>query len=146
MLHYSMPEKKAVAGLRPKNRKDQKQLITIGIYLVIAVAVVAAIVVIKHRHREEIEQNWQAATALIEDVRFKEISRVESQRGGAMLYDVEVLANYTSAGVEQKRWIRVEQLPEVLTEAQFQAFRWKGKQCFVRWNISRPDQIIADVN
>ena len=146
MRHYSMPEKEAIAGLRPKNRKDQKQLLTIGIYLVIAVAVVAAIFVIKHRHLEEIEQNWQVATALIEDVRFKEISRVESQRGGAMLYDVEVLVNYTSAGVEQKRWIRVEQLPEVLSEAQLQAFRWKGKQCFIRWNIAQPDQIIAEVN
>jgi hypothetical protein len=141
-----MPEKEALAELRPKNRKDQKRLLTIGGYLLIAIAVVTAIFVIKHRHREEIEQNWQVATALIEDVRFKEISRVESQRGGAMLYDVEVLVNYTSAGVEQRRWIRVEQLPEVLSEAQLQAFRWKGKQCFVRWNISRPDQIIADVN
>jgi hypothetical protein len=141
-----MPEKEALAELRPKNRKDQKRLLTIGIYLVMAVAVVTAIFVIKHRHREEIEQKWQVATALIEDVRFKEISRVETTRGGAMLYDLEVLANYTSAGAEQKRWIRVEQLPEVLAEAQLQAFRWKGKQCFVRWNISHPDQIIADVN
>jgi hypothetical protein len=141
-----MPEKEAIAELRPKNRKDQKQLLTIGAYLAITLVVVIAILAIKHRHREEVEQNWQVATARIEDVRFKEITRVESARGGAMLYDVEVLANYTSAGVEQKRWIRVEQLPEVLSEAQFQAFRWKGKQCFVRWPVSQPEQIIADVN
>jgi len=141
-----MPEKEAIAELRPKNRKDQKRLLTIGVYLSIAAAVVTAIFVIKHRHREEVEQNWQVATAMIEDVRFKEISRVESPRGGAMLYDVEVLANYTSAGVEQKRWIRVEQLPEVLSEAQLQAFRWKGQQCFVRWPVSQPEQILAEVN
>jgi hypothetical protein len=144
--HYSMPEGEAIAALRPKNRKDQKRLLTFGIYLLIAVAGVTVIFVMKHRHREEIEQSWQVSTALIEDVRFKEISRAETARGGAMLYDVEVLANYTSAGTGQKRWIRVEQRPEVLSEAQLQAFRWKGKQCFVRWNISRPDQIIADVN
>ena len=141
-----MPEKETLTELRPKNREDQKQLLIIGIYLVIALAVVTAIVVAKHRHREEIEQNWKVATALIEDVRFKKISRVETTRGGAMLYDVEVLANYTLAGTEQKQWIRVDQLPEVLSEAQFQAFRWKGKQCFVRWNITQPDKILAEVN
>jgi len=92
------------------------------------------------------EQNWNSATAIIEDVRPKEVTKVDTSRGGAMLYQVEILVRYKSSGADERRWIAVEQLPEVLSEAELQAFRWKGKQCIVRWKSSDPNHVIAEVS
>ncbi len=40
----------------------------------------------------------------------------------------------------------IELQPEVLSEAELQAFRWKGKQCIVRWKPSDPNHVIAEVS
>jgi hypothetical protein len=147
MRRSAIPEKTALAKLRPSSRTERRQLRVVGGYLALAVVVVAGIFFLKQKHRGDLDQNWKSATAVIEDVRPKLIEQVNSARGGTMLYEVAVLARYRSDdGEDRRRWITVEQQPKTLAEVELQAFRWKGQQCVVRWKPSRPDQVIAEVS
>jgi hypothetical protein len=146
MRRYSMSGREAREKLLPKNRSDWSQIRKLCGVLTLVVIFIVTIFYIKDRRREDMDRHWQTAIAIIEDVRQRPVSRSESARGGAMLYDVEILVRYNSNGTELKRWIRVEQRPEVLAEAELQAFRWKGKQCFVRWKSSDPSWVIAEVS
>jgi len=146
MRRYSMPELDAWAKLRPRSDRDWHRIRVLSGYLALIAIFIATAFFFKHRHLEDMEQNWNSATAIIEDVRHKPVTVVESQRGGAMLYEVEILVRYKSGGVDQERWISVKQLPEVLAEVELQAFRWKGKPCIVRWKPSDPNQVIAEVS
>jgi hypothetical protein len=117
----------------------------IGCVAVIAV-VFSALFILKHRHFESLEQNWKCATATIVDVRSKEIEQVSSARGGVVLYEVSILAKYASGGTDHEQWIVVEQPPVTLGEVELETFRWKGQQCVVRWKLSEPEQMIAEVS
>jgi hypothetical protein len=142
MRRYSMPDKEAAAKIHPKSRKDRKTLWALGGCLALMIVFVVTVLFFQHRRQREMEDSWVSATATIEDVR----PVVVSQGGRAMLYQAEVLADYSANGLEQKRWIRIERLPALLTDVEFQAFRWKGKQCVVRWKVSQPNHVIAEVN
>ena len=146
MRRYSMPDKEAAAKVLPKNQKDRKSLWVIGGCLALMVIFVVTVLFFQDRRRQEMENTWQSATATIEDVRPVIASQVESKVGSAMLYQAEVLADYSANGSEQRRWIKIERLPELRADVEFQAFRWKGKQCIVRWKTSQPDQVIAELN
>jgi len=107
---------------------------------------IAAIFYLKHRHHEDLENNWVSETALIEDVRSDQIGLVDSPMGGAILYRVNVLVRYKIDGAAEEKWITVDQRPEPLEAAKLQMFRWKGQQCIVRWKPSEPDKVIAEVS
>ncbi len=113
---------------------------------IVVIVVVSALFFFKHRHHDYVEQNWKCATATIVEVRSKEIEQVNSARGGVILYEVSILAKYTSGGTEHEQWIVVEQPPVTLAELELETFRWKGQQCVVRWKLSEPDQMIAEVS
>ena len=141
-----MPDRTALAKLRPAGRSDWHQIrVVIGCVALIAVFV-AAIFFFKHLRREEIEQNWKCATATIQDVQPKVIEFGNSSRGGVALYEVSILAKYVSGGEVHEQWITVEQPPVTLAEAQLETFRWKGQQCVVRWNSFKPGEMIAEVS
>jgi hypothetical protein len=142
----AMSEREALLAIRPRTRGDWKILWKIVGYLSLAVGVVIALFIRHLRHEERIAQTWQSATATIVDVRPVLVSRRESNYGGAMLYQLEVLVQYTADGGQQERWIRIEQQPISLTDAQLKIFRWKGQQCLVRWPASQPNHVIAEVN
>lgn len=144
--HHSMSNREAATKVRPKNRSDRRLLMFLGASVISIVVFVATDIFLIHRHRQDIETNWQSSTATIEDVRFQPAIQVESNRGGAMLYDVQVLAQYSLDGTVQKKWITVQQPPRGIAEAKLEAFRWKGQTCFVRWKPNSPDQVIADVS
>jgi hypothetical protein len=141
-----MSGQEAAKKLRPKSRSDWKGIEVICGCVVLAFAVVVAISFFKHRQQEDIERTWQSAPATIDDARPVIASRVESVRGGAMLYQLEVLASYNAEGAARRRWIRVGRQPELLADAQLQAFRWKGRHCLVRWKPSHPEQVIVEAN
>jgi hypothetical protein len=101
---------------------------------------------LRHRHREELESNWVCAVAFIEDVHHEQAGVIDSRMGGIILYKVTILVKYRSDGSEQERWITVDQSPTSLDGAKLQAFRWKGKQCTVRWRPSDPTKVIAEVS
>jgi hypothetical protein len=146
MRRYSMPEKDAWVKIRPRNVRDWHRIRVVSGYLALIAILVATVFFFKHKRRDDLEQNWNSAIATIEDVRPKEVAQINTARGGAMLYQVEVLVKYKSDGLDQRRWITVEQLPEVLSEAELQVFRWKGKQCIVRWKPSDRSKVIAEVS
>jgi hypothetical protein len=146
MRRYSMSERIAWARLRPRRASEWHQLRVICGYLILIAIFIAVAFFLKNRHRADMEQNWESATALIEDVRPKIASQVNSEGGAAMFYQVDILAKYSTNDGEQERWITVEQRPESLNEAQLQSFRWKGKQCVVRWRPSDPARVIAEVS
>jgi hypothetical protein len=141
-----MPDRAALAKLRPRSDRDRHRIRVIGGYLALTAILIAAVFFFKHRRREDMEQNWNVATAVIEDVRPKVVAQVDTSRGGAMLYQVEILVRYRADGTDQRRWVAVEQLPEVLSEVELQAFRWKGRQCIVRWKPSDSSKVFAEVS
>jgi hypothetical protein len=146
MRRHSMSGSDARRKLRPRNDQNWHQVRVLIGYLALIAIFISAAVVFKHKRREDMEQNWKSATAIIEDVRPKAMTVMESERGGGMLYEVAVLAKYSSDGVDQERWITVQQQLETLSDAKLQAFRWKGKQCIVRWKPSDPSKIFATVS
>jgi hypothetical protein len=141
-----MPDRTAWSRLRPANDGDWHRIRLIGGYIALAAVVVAVALFLKHRHQKDVEQNWKCATAIIEDVRPKVIEQVNNSRGGAMLYEVSILAKYVSDGVEHEQWVTVEQPPVSLAEAELQTFRWKGQRCVVRWKVAEPEGLIAEVD
>lgn len=146
MRRYSMPDKEAWAKIHPNGRRDWHVIRILSGYLAFIAIFFATAFFIRHKQREEMEQSWESATAVIGEVRPTAVALVNSSRGGGMLYEVAILAKYTVDGVDQERWIKVQQQLESFGDAQLQAFRWKGKQCIVRWKPSDPNKVIAEVN
>jgi uncharacterized protein DUF3592 len=146
MRRYSMPNRDAWARLRPKNDHDWHQIRVLGGYLALIAIFVAAIFFFKHRHREDLENNWMSTVAVIEDVRPEQIGVIDTPISGAILYQVTILVKYKLDGGNQERWITVDQRPVSLSGAMLQAFRWKGKQCTVRWKPSNPSKVLAEVS
>jgi len=141
-----MPDKEAWTKIRPRGNRDRHQLRVLGGYLALIAICIAAIFYLKHRHREDLEQNWMSATAVIEDVRPEQMGIIDSPVRGDILYRVAVLVRYKSDSGDQERWITIDQSPMSLEGAKLQAFRWKGKQCIVRWQPSDPTKVIAEVS
>jgi hypothetical protein len=140
-----MSDRDALASLRSSRHGDWHRIRLVGYVAVIAVFV-SALFIFKHHHHESVIQNWRCATATIEEVRSKEIEQVNSARGGVLLYEVSILAKYVSSGIEHEQWIVVEQPPVTLAEVELETFRWKGQQCVVRWKLSEPSEMIAEVS
>ena len=143
---YSMSEQNAWTKLRPRNHADRHQLLVLSGYLALITISIAASFYFSHRHREDIEQNWVSTIASIEDVRHEQAGVIDSRMGGIILYRVAILAKYRSGDQDQERWITVVQGPVSLDGAKLLAFRWKGKQCTVRWKPSDPNNVIAEVS
>jgi ABC-type microcin C transport system permease subunit YejE len=140
-----MPDRKAAAKILPKSREDRRTLWSIVGFLALVIISVVAILFFQHWRQQEMEDTWQSATATIEDVRPVVVSEVNSQFGGAMLYQVEVLAHYNANGLEQRRWIRIVRRPGPSPD-ESQISRWKSKQFVVRWKASQPDQVVPELN
>jgi hypothetical protein len=146
MRRHSMSDREAVAKILPRNQRDWRKIWIVSGYLAFSLAIVFAIFILNNRNQAERENSWQSATATIEDIRPVLASQVESNFGGTMLYKVEILVRYRTDDTEQTRWIRLEQIPETISAVKLQAFRWRGKQCIVRWKPAQPDRVIAEVN
>ena len=141
-----MPNRDAWTELRPTGRGHWHRSRVVTGCVALAVFAVAVLLFLRDRHHEHFEKNWQCATALVEDVRPKVIGQVSNAKGvGAMLYEVSILAKYVSDGVEQERWITVEQPPVSFAEAELQTSRWKGQHCVVRWKVARPEDLVVEV-
>ena len=83
--------------------------------------------------------------ATVEDVRPVVVSQINNDFGGAMVYQMEVLAHFNANGIEQKRWIRIEQMTRHSPDKS-QISHWEGQQFVVRWKASQPDQVVPELN
>ena len=92
------------------------------------------------------KNEWSSVVATIEDTRTHLAVHGNSQGGGAMLYNVDLLAKYSVGGEIREQWTTISQLPKLLADAQLQAHLLKKKQCIVRWKPAAPDQIVADID
>lgn len=144
--HAVVSDKEALNKILPRTRRDRKELL--GIVGLVFGAIVAVIGLLYLKQRTELarEQGWSTAVATIEDTRTNLVSKVDSNFGGGMFYEVQVLATFSMNGSQQKRWITVEQSPKTLTSAQFEEVHWKGTHCIVRWNPSNPRQIAVELH
>jgi flagellar basal body-associated protein FliL len=128
-------------------RKQSYQLIFItSLVFVGIIGAAIALIYIGNKSHEYQEQNWYSAVATIKDARTQLVSQVNGRQGGAMLYEVQVLATFSANGSPQERWITVDQDPKNLDYAEFQGRVWKGKQYFVRWKPSDPNVIVIDLH
>jgi hypothetical protein len=146
MRRYSMPSRDAWTKLRPHEDRDRHQLRVLGGYVALIAIFVSTIFYLKQRHRENLDKNWVSALAVIEDVRYEQMGLLDTPVNGGILYRVAVLVKYRSNGIDQERWITVDQRPTSLDGAKLQALRWKGKECTVRWKPSDRNKVIAEVS
>jgi len=146
MRRRAMSDREAIRSIIPRSSKDRRSLVRIALFVVVAILAVNLLLYLKRVEAERRAALWTSATATIQDARPKLIGQGNSQGGGAMLYNVEVLARFSKDGVLQQRWITVGESPMLLADAQFKAFRWKGQQCTVRWKPSDPDRVIAEAS
>ena len=146
MRHHAMSDRKALRLIRPHKRSDWQKLTKITAYVVLALIAVVGLIYNKHRVQIQREQEWTSAVATIENTRTQLVMQSNSQGGGAMFYEVQVLAKYSSEGLIQERWTTLSQLPKLLADAQLQGYLLKHKQCVVRWNPRDPSHIVAEIN
>jgi Protein of unknown function (DUF3592) len=147
MRHYAMSDRKAMSLIRPNKRRDWQALAKITAYVALALAIVVGLLYNKHRFQSQREQEWRSAIATIESTRTHLVMQSNSQGGGAMFYEVQILAKYPSRGIIQEQWITVSGLPKLLADAQLQAYLLKKKsQCTVRWKPSDPAHVVAEIN
>jgi hypothetical protein len=133
-------------GIRPQTKKERNQLLFIAGLILVGIFGAVALVYAGRLSQEYKEQNWYSAIATIKDTRTQLVSEVNGLYGGAMLYDVQVLAAFSANGSPQERWITIDQSPKSLDYAKFQGRVWKGKQYFVRWKPSDPNWIVIDLH
>lgn len=146
MRQYRMSDSAVFRSILPKKRSDRRTLLRIGGFVLLIAACAGGLYYNNHRQQMIRERDWTSAVATIEDARTQLAMKRDSRTGGAMLYDVEILAKYPVDGVEREQWTRIHQYPQLLADAQMQIFRLKKKQCIVRWNPVDPQHIVAEIN
>jgi hypothetical protein len=146
MPRHFVPKRDTLRRTRPNNHKGRFQLLSTVGFILGGILVIAALVYFAQESREYREQNWDSAVATVIDTRTHLVAEVGGNFGGRLLYEVEVLASYSTNGSPHERWITVDQTPKTLDYAEFQERIWKGKQYFVRWNPSNPNQIVIDLH
>jgi hypothetical protein len=145
MRNYTMPERQALSRIWPKDRVSRRQFLWIVAFVVIGVACAVGWAYTRDKVVEYRERNWDSAIATVEDVRPILVGDINTNRGGKMLYAVEVLARYTIDGATKEQWITVDQLPTTLDSVNVQRTMWKGRTYPVRWNPRSPNQIQIDI-
>ena len=146
MLKQKRSDFQALRSILPAKRNDLRVLLYSGGFVLLILVCGGGLYYNDHRQQLIRNQDWTSAIATIEDAHAQVAMRVDSQAGGAMLYEVAVLVKYSTEGVEREQWTTIRQHPQLLEDAQFQIFRLKKQQCTVRWNPSHPDHIIAEAN
>ena len=146
MRHRAMFDSQAFRSIRPRNRRDRKSVLVIAACLAFAVAFTAGFLYNKHHEQTRHAREWMSALAILEDARVHLVMQSDSQRGGGMLYEVQVLARYRVEGVNKETWTTIAQLPKPLSDAQLQIYLVKNKQCVVRWKPNDPSHITAEIN
>jgi hypothetical protein len=136
----------AFEHIRPRTPKERNQLLAVMAIILVGILGAGTLMYVAQRSREYREQNWYSAMATIKDARTQLVAEVGSQYGGRMLYEVQVLAAFSANGSSQERWITVSQPAQNLDYAEFQERMWRGKQYFVRWKPSDPDQIVIELH
>jgi hypothetical protein len=146
MRQYRLSDSAALRAIRPSTRKDWQSLAKLGAVVLFIGVCVAALLYNKHREEVQREQEWISATATIKEARTHLAIQSNSQGGGAMLYEVQILVSYPMNGVVREQWTTISQLPKLLADAQLQAHLLAEKQCIVRWPTNNPSQIVAEIN
>jgi hypothetical protein len=146
MPHQVVPPRNQRSSVRPRNRKERIQLVLVIGLILFAILGAFTLRHLGRKSQEYRELNWYSAVATIRDARTQLVSQQNGLYGGAMLYDVQVLAAFSANGSSQERWITVDQPPNNLDYAKFQGRVWKGKQYFVRWKPSDPNWIVIDLH
>jgi hypothetical protein len=132
-------------GLKPANRRDQRSLLKLCLYAILAIAAVIGLRVLQQHWQQVRELTWSSATGTILDARRDPSQPVSFGYNSNMLYRTQVLVSFSLDGSPQQRWITLRKSFESPEAIRFDAQRWKGAQCTVRWNPSNPNQIDAEV-
>jgi hypothetical protein len=145
-MPHTLSNRAAWQLIRPRTHADRRSLVKLAAILAALALFVATLLHIKHRDQEIREQTWQSAPATIVDARPLLWMQAHAQGGGAMLYQVEVLARFQAGGKQRERWITISGAPLRLPDAQFKAYLLKGKTCVVRWRTSDLAHPIAEIS
>lgn len=146
MQVHKMSDAEALRFIHPKRRSDRRALLRLCGFIVLIAACAGALYYNNRQQQMIRERDWISAVALIDDARTHVAMRVDSERGGTMLYDLDVLVKYSTKGRAREQWTTLHQHPQPLADAELQIFRLKKQQCIVRWDPADPDHIVAEIN
>ena len=130
-----------------KRRRGWKSIVRIAVIPVVALACVIALLYeeLAFRHRQK--TTWTNVIATIEQSRLHPIARYALEYGNKNnLYEIDVLAEYSTNGVEHHDWAPLSESPKPLAEAQSSLLPLKGKRCIIRWDPASPDQKFAELH
>jgi hypothetical protein len=147
--HHVSSKWGAFQRIRSNNYKERSQLLSTVSFILGGILVMGTLVYFtqkSHEYFERREESWNSAIGTVIDTRTHLVAETGGNSGGRMLYEVQVLAAFSADGSSQERWITVDQAPQGLDYAEFQERLWRGKQYFVRWNPSNPNQIVIDLH
>ena len=144
-----MPHKIKLAehytGLKPANRSEQRSLLKLCLYAILAISAVIGLRILQQHWQQVRELTWSSATGTVLDARPDLSASVSFGYNPKLAYRTQILVSFTLNGAPQQRWITLRKSFESPEAIQFDAQRWKGAQCTVRWNPSNPNQIDAEV-
>jgi len=145
MPHKIKPAAEHDTGLKPANRSERRSPLKLCLYAILGIAAVIGLRIFQQHWQQVRELTWSSAAGTILDARPDSSQPVSFGYNSKMLYRTQTLVSFSANGAPQQRWITVRKPFETDETTRFNAQRWKGAQCTVRWNPSNPNQIDAEV-
>jgi hypothetical protein len=134
-------------GLWPQTHADRKVLwMAVATGLLAVIAVVAIFYLSQSEGQRRREANWSRASSVVEQVRPVLAGEHQGKYGGWMLYNAQVLVTFNDGQGTQKRWVTLRQAPQSLSQVNFDASRWIGRSCIVRWNPANSNEIDVEIS
>jgi len=128
---------------RYTRRRSLKSIIRIAVIPTIALLCIIGLFYAEHTFKKR-QQTWTTVEATAEDTRVRPMARFALEYGSKDLYEIDVLATYTSNGTSHQDWVPFSEKPKPLNEAKPEAAALKGKPLLLRWDPAVPDQKLAD--
>ena len=146
MPSRSLSDIEAFRQIRPKSAEEKRSGLRILTFLFVTVVIVVGLFFLQLHSAHVREQTWVSAPGMIVEARPRIVADIGSERGGGMLYQVEVRVRYSGAKHEEDRWLTLSRSPEGFGQAQLDSYRFKGAMCIVRWPPAHPENATTDIS
>lgn len=143
-----MSDEEGLRRIQPRSRRDWRQLIFLVTVIVLSAAALIGLRYVLHRTEQSRVQNWRTGIATIEDVRGQlaaTFGAAYDDRGGAVLYNVQVLVRFQDGASRREEWVPVGDYPRRSDLLELDKRYWPGKSYPIRWNPANPRQAVIDL-
>jgi hypothetical protein len=139
MNERRMRNRYAFDRVRPRTPKEKKTLLIIAASVLGAVLIAGGLHEVVKQSQRIRERTWITADGTVKNVRGVLVGQSGAYRAG-MLYNVQVLVDYSLHGAKESRWITVGQPATGRAGLDFNRRLWKGRHCLVLLNPKNAEQ------